>query len=288
MNHNAPRVIKSADGTEIYCDAAGDPSKPAVVFITGLSMTTLIFDTVFNDKRWTEKLYLVRYDPRGHGMSGKPVDEASWESKRLAQDFDAVVGEFRLVKPFVLGWSMGATHVADILAAHPPSYISGIINVEGLPYLAAGVFSSLCKSAALNVLEVMQRTEDVPLFQEMAELFVMMCSDKLPYNLRLACLGGVMVQPRMVVRRLVSRVQDESGLLKAGKEMKLPMLMVWGGEDKLSSCAGFKEVLEGWQEYTEVGLLEADHVPWLSCPEEFRNVILDWVEAVLLGRKTAD
>jgi pimeloyl-ACP methyl ester carboxylesterase len=46
----------------------------------------------------------VRYDVRGHGRSGKPSDVAAWESKRLAEDFDAVVEAFKLDKPFVLGW----------------------------------------------------------------------------------------------------------------------------------------------------------------------------------------
>lgn len=41
---------------------------------------------------------------RGHGRSGKPADETAWESKRLADDFDAVVEGFKLVKPFVVGW----------------------------------------------------------------------------------------------------------------------------------------------------------------------------------------
>jgi pimeloyl-ACP methyl ester carboxylesterase len=46
----------------------------------------------------------VRYDVRGHGRSSKPTDEASWESKRLAEDFDVVIEAFKLDKPFVLGW----------------------------------------------------------------------------------------------------------------------------------------------------------------------------------------
>lgn len=46
----------------------------------------------------------MRYDTRGHGRSGKPDDEASWESERLADDFDAVITGFNIVKPFVVGW----------------------------------------------------------------------------------------------------------------------------------------------------------------------------------------
>lgn len=46
----------------------------------------------------------IKYDVRGHGRSDKPTDKASWKSKRLAEDFDAVVQAFKVVKPFVIGW----------------------------------------------------------------------------------------------------------------------------------------------------------------------------------------
>lgn len=114
--------MKSADGTEIYAEAVGDSSKSAVIFLHGFSMSSMAFDPIFNDPQWLANLYLVssmssyyisnkrlnspevRYDVRGHGRSAKPVDEASWESKRLAEDFDAVVEAFKLDRPFVLGW----------------------------------------------------------------------------------------------------------------------------------------------------------------------------------------
>lgn len=53
-------TLKSADGTEIYADAAGDPSKPGAVFIHGFSLSAALFDVIFADPMWTEVLYLVR------------------------------------------------------------------------------------------------------------------------------------------------------------------------------------------------------------------------------------
>lgn len=52
----------SADGTEIYADAIGDPSKPAVVFIHGFSLGAIVFDAIFTHQLWTSEVYLVRYD----------------------------------------------------------------------------------------------------------------------------------------------------------------------------------------------------------------------------------
>ena len=52
-------TLKSKDQTEIYGEARGDPSKPAVVFIHGFSMSLIVWDTIFNDAKWTEQFYLV-------------------------------------------------------------------------------------------------------------------------------------------------------------------------------------------------------------------------------------
>jgi pimeloyl-ACP methyl ester carboxylesterase len=98
------KYLKSADGTLIYADAIGDPSKPSVVFIHGMSMNSIVFDELFEDQRWIDRVYLVRYDTRGHGRSGMPTDAEFWQSKRLAEDFDAVVQAFELRRPFVAAW----------------------------------------------------------------------------------------------------------------------------------------------------------------------------------------
>lgn len=53
-------LVRSADGTEIYADAVGDPARPAIVFIHGFSLSALVFDPIFADPEWLENAYLVR------------------------------------------------------------------------------------------------------------------------------------------------------------------------------------------------------------------------------------
>jgi len=105
--YTVSKLLKSNDGTEIYADAVGDPSNPSIVFIHGFSLSSIAFDSVFSDPKFFENFYLVRYDTRGHGRSGKPEEEEAWQSERLSQDFDAVVTGFELKVPFVAAWSMG-------------------------------------------------------------------------------------------------------------------------------------------------------------------------------------
>ena len=118
------KFVQSKDGTQIWTHAAGNPAKPAVVFIPGFSCTALAFEKQFDDPKLLENLYLVslrhaiqfpvidtaiplyqvRYDPRGQGQSGQPLKAEDYHSERYADDFKAVVDEYKLVKPFVCGW----------------------------------------------------------------------------------------------------------------------------------------------------------------------------------------
>lgn len=54
------KIVQSKDKTEIYADAAGDPSKQAIVFIHGFSLSGIVFDSIFFDPHYTENFYLVR------------------------------------------------------------------------------------------------------------------------------------------------------------------------------------------------------------------------------------
>jgi pimeloyl-ACP methyl ester carboxylesterase len=52
--------VTSADGTNIWAESTGDPSKPAVVFIPGFSCTSLAFDKQWTDPTMKANLFMVR------------------------------------------------------------------------------------------------------------------------------------------------------------------------------------------------------------------------------------
>ena len=53
------KFVHSSDGTRIYADAVGEPTKPCIVFIHGLSLSAAVFDDIFNDQTYTNEFYLV-------------------------------------------------------------------------------------------------------------------------------------------------------------------------------------------------------------------------------------
>ncbi|OCH85853.1 alpha beta-hydrolase [Obba rivulosa] len=276
------KVLQSTDGTEIYADAVGDPSKPSIVFIHGFSVSSMVFDIVFSDPKFFEHYYLVRYDTRGHGRSGKPEEEDTWQSQRVCQDFDAVVAGFGLKAPFVAAWSMGGTNMADILSFHPPSYVSGLILIAGYPYTA-------CIPSGTTPFT---STTDTPLFQATALAFVGKLTAPgivLPHRMRQALLGDVMVQPRVCCARFLSRTQNPKGFFEAGSK-GLPMLIVEAEKDsifpgkRMVEAVNAREHLpgyEGWKNLQTVKIFGAGHMPFFEKPEEFRAAVLEFVGAVV-------
>lgn len=97
-------MLTAPDGTPLWAESAGDASKPAIVFVHGLSCTAHGWDRQFADAALLRSFHLVRYEMRGHGRSGKPLDEAGYASAKLAADFKTVCDAFGVVKPFLVGW----------------------------------------------------------------------------------------------------------------------------------------------------------------------------------------
>jgi len=95
------KLLASSDGTQIWAEEAGDPTKSALVFIHGLACTALGFNAQFTDPELLSNAHLVRYEMRGHG---KPEDIEAYRSLRHAEDFRTMCEAFGLVRPIVLGW----------------------------------------------------------------------------------------------------------------------------------------------------------------------------------------
>ncbi|KAJ7496636.1 hypothetical protein FB451DRAFT_1119524 [Mycena latifolia] len=125
------KLCLSSDGTPIYAEATGNPTNPSVVFAHGVALSGIVFDRLFADARMLEKLYLVRYDVRGHGRSGKPTTAEGYASALYAADFAAVAGAFALHMPVFVGWSAGAPITCDICAHISPVPLSGVIAMSG-------------------------------------------------------------------------------------------------------------------------------------------------------------
>ena len=125
-------TVTAPDGVTLAVRESGDPQGTPVIFIHGLLGSTLNWEAQAADPR-LQRYRLIRYDMRGHGLSGKPAGaEAYSDGRRWADDLQAVITSSRAVKPVVVGWSLGGAVISNYLAAYGDGAIAGAVYVDGV------------------------------------------------------------------------------------------------------------------------------------------------------------
>ncbi|EMD34075.1 hypothetical protein CERSUDRAFT_159511 [Gelatoporia subvermispora B] len=282
------RYLTSPDGTTIWAEAVGNPSKPHIVFVHGLACTALGFDMQFSDPEMLENLYLVRYEMRGHGRSGKPEKLSDYDSLRYAEDFGTVCDAFGVIKPFVVGWSLGGCIPVDVVHYFGTDYISGVI------YLGGGVLSRkwhpMCTHPVMRGMMPSLRSLDSTVASNISTHFIESCVANppvdLPFPVLAQCLGGFVLQPPLVRRLTLDRQQDQS---KWEKEAHvLPCLIIQGTVD--SHCLYKIMIRKAREVYDDVDVMLMEgigHAPHLEKTKDTNRFILDWVKKTVSQPKYA-
>jgi pimeloyl-ACP methyl ester carboxylesterase len=125
------RSVRSADGTLLNVSTDGDAHNPALLFIHGFAQSAAAWQRQADALRDT--YYIVRFDLRGHGDSGKPDGEAAYQdSQRWADDVAAIIADLALDAPLLIGWSYGGRVIADYLSVYGSERIAGVVLVGAI------------------------------------------------------------------------------------------------------------------------------------------------------------
>ncbi|THH07991.1 hypothetical protein EW145_g3019 [Phellinidium pouzarii] len=300
------KFVISADGTRIYADAVGSSSNPALVFAHGFTASSVAYNGLFSNPDYSKNFYLIRYDVRGHGRTGKPNDAEGYLSHKYAEDFAAVLKAFDAKKPIFIGWSMGATIIADIIAHLPSDTLIGAVCLAGAPcngpiiqaansetFMNLGFFSVSTVEAAYRadvvvtrLVLIRNRNPDADFVEktikanETGDDF----RDDNPYvswETRCAILGMAGHIFPTQRRLVVTRKQDPTKLFELGAK-GFPLLAVYGTEDGLVSG---DKIVEGIQPHftnLQVKNVEgASHSPFLDDPDEVMEAIFGFAKKIM-------
>jgi pimeloyl-ACP methyl ester carboxylesterase len=116
------------NGIRIHYWHAANPGKPVMIFAHGSSDDALSWTNFAKELTASYDLYLV--DARGHGLSDPP--KASDPADVQAEDLAAFIRELKLVKPILMGHSMGSSSVAWFSAKYPDVPKAVILEDPGL------------------------------------------------------------------------------------------------------------------------------------------------------------
>ncbi|KAF6752106.1 Alpha/Beta hydrolase protein [Ephemerocybe angulata] len=267
------KFVSSSDGTQIFAQAVGNSRLPALVFVHGFAVSALVWANIFRDTNLLRYFYLVAYDLRGHGRSGKPGMPEEYSTKLLADDFVAVTRAFGVEKPLYVGWSLGGTHrpnpksaarsltslmhfhdtgsfASDVLEHYGVDALAGIVYTTAVPYLAASpkVLTSYVQNTVIPGLTDL--TNSSLALSTRIDMTTNLFShpEKAPAEVLWSWLGSsALLEPAKAT--LISgpgRVQDTANLFKAGQG-GLPVLVVNGDEDRYVVGEEVVRALEGFK-----------------------------------------
>lgn len=124
------QMIEGDGGVPLRVVDAGNPDGPVILFIHGLSQSTLSFDRQFNSDL-ADRYRLVAFDLRGHAGSAKPWQLSDYSGSRVwAADVAAVMEALDLQDVTIVAWSFGGFVAVSYLRHFGDDRVRGL-NLVG-------------------------------------------------------------------------------------------------------------------------------------------------------------
>lgn len=269
--------VPGADGLELSVAEAGDPAAPAILFIHGVSQSQLAWRRQFAGPL-ARTFRLVAFDLRGHGVSGRPADDAAWDDPRpWASDVAAVIAALDLRRPVLVGWSYGGMVIGDYLSVFGDRDIGGLCFAGGAVKMgtadAPALFGPALPAHARDML-----SDDLARNIAATRAFMRACTaDPLAAEDYETALAAAMLTPPAVRRAVLTRRVDHDDVLRA---VSVPTLVVHGTADQvvLPTMADHIRALIPAARlalYDGVG-----HIPFAEAPDRFDADLAAFARAV--------
>jgi pimeloyl-ACP methyl ester carboxylesterase len=121
------RTVEGAGGVPLNVVTTGDRAARPVVFVHGIGQSYVAFENQLRSSLRNNH-FLVAFDLRGHGNSGKPWNSDAYSDRAIwAADLDSVIRGLELREPLLVGWSYGTLVVLDYVRVHGTQGIGGIV-----------------------------------------------------------------------------------------------------------------------------------------------------------------
>lgn len=262
------REIEGHSGVPLNVVTAGDPDNPGILFIHGFSHSSLAFARQF-ESHLAKDFYLVSFDMRGHGLSGKPWDhEAVGPSKVWADDVAAVIEATGLENPVLVGWSYGGFVVADYIRHYGDDAIAGVNLVGSLGGLVQRSREEESKAVG-SVVELARKSrsfnprENIEAAELTAEEFF---TPNMTEEERVEQFVQGLMMPSYFRRQMRSRNLDNSDVLE---KFTIPVLLTRGADDLAMSEMATDALNEALPQSTLSLYLDTGHLPFYQKPERF-------------------
>lgn len=272
-------TVTGGGDLDIHVDETGTEGGQPILFVHGFSMSRLVWDRQLRSEL-ADDYRLIAMDVRGHGLSDKPEEEDAYaDPEHWAADIEAVIDEFGLDTPVLVGWSAGAEWLSNYLMVHGEDNVAGVTMVgprialqdedptekicEGmLGLLQSGVFASTDVDESMAGLE---------------QFISLQTADPLPPKDHVFLFGTVSQVPPYARAAMAAQDVTHDDVLA---ELDSPVLIIHGEADNImrpASTEHFSELIPNAQTtfYPQVG-----HMPFLEAPDRFNQELREFVDAL--------
>lgn len=158
---------------------------------------------------------VVTIDLRGHGQSAKSHDPAAYSIDAFADDVWRLSRQLELKKPDLIGFSLGARIVLNLLAKHPESFLLGVLCGAGGRWLEPSSRDPNALPSAFEAEDASGTTD------EMARRFRQFADAQGQDRLALAAVGrGLAARADKLDRDVLGAIRNEV-LVVAGRSDEL-------------------------------------------------------------------
>ena len=279
------RFLDLGDGLEVHLRDEGPRNAPAIILLHGSNAD------LFTWQPWVDRLKgqyrLVRFDQRGHGLTGAAPD-GNYARAAFAGDIERVAGKLGLERFVLAGNSMGGGIALDYALSHP-GRLAGLVLVDaaGAPQL---------KKARGNIGFTIART---PVVGSLMSQFTP--RSLVERSLRQSVSNQAIVTPTTVDRywELLRYPGNRAATMERFSarpqpfapadlsRLRVPTLIIWGAQDPLIPLSSGKWLASHIPGARIAILPGIGHIPMEEAPDASAALLDKWVAEIAANQAKA-
>ncbi|WP_446831250.1 alpha/beta fold hydrolase [Candidatus Foliamicus sp.] len=277
------RTVEGSGGVPLNMITAGSAQAPAILFVHGFGQSHYSFvDQLESDL--ADDYYLVAFDLRGHGASGKPwAVEAYRDSTVWAQDVAAVIAASGIERPLVVAWSYGTMVAMDYIREFGDDGIAGILLTGGQGALRPFQMPAADDPGAeefARIRELQQSPALIDYIRAGERVIPLLTASPLPERQTQVFQAIGMMLPAYVRRAMAQRRLDNQDLVG---QLSLPVLFCLGQQDNPYQLDDAAELAAAHENMRLTVYEGAGHSVFIEQPQRFNAELRRFAEQVHAG-----
>lgn len=271
-------TVQGAGGVPLNVVTAGDPASPPILLIHGFGQSHYSFVHQLNSDL-AEDYFLVTFDLRGHGASGKPWAAEDYSEHTVwAEDVAAVVSATGIERPVVVAWSYGTMIAMDYIREFGVDGMAGLLLTGGqgaLKPFRMPAADDLGAEEFARIRELQQSPALIDYIRAGERVIPLLTASPLPESERQLFQAIGMMLPAYVRRAMVHRSLDNQDLVD---RLSLPVLFALGAEDNPFQLEDAAELAASSENVRLTVYEGAGHSVFLEQPQRFNDQLRRFAE----------